>query len=396
MEEAITLNGRANPPLVTGLTLSGSNIVYAVPPNVHQFSGWPINGNAVQTFDPATGLPVTGNPVTLNGFPENLVTPRTYRYSLMEETNLGASWVAKLGYQGSLSRHLTLQNNLNFLYAPLNPQVFNLYWYENNGNSSYNAFLSELSHSFAAQFQFDAQYRWANNIDDGSNSYYIGEYPYGLQYRKGPADFDVRHNVKLYGVWSPTLFKGHRWAEKVLGGWQISGIFNWHSGFPWTPIYSNYSCNIVYTNSGYCNLRPNEISSTFGTNYSNSTFERPNGNFPGGALNYFTIPNYSGTGFPPAPGVGRNSLRGPNYLDTDATIQKSFGLPKLPIFGEGARLTIRGDLFNIFNKLNLTPLSANSVDQQISFNGTTSNSQFGQAQSALGARVVTLQARFEF
>jgi hypothetical protein len=135
-----------------------------------------------------------------------------------------------------------------------------------------------------------------------------------------------------------------------------------------------------------------------GTNYSNSTFQQPYGNFPGGGLNYFTLPNYSTAtgGIPPVPGVGRNSLRGPGYLDTDATIQKSFGLPKMPIFGEGARLTLRGDLFNIFNKLNLTPLSANSIDQQVSLNGTASNPFFGEAQSALGGRVVSLQARFEF
>ncbi|MCU1294213.1 MAG: hypothetical protein JWP08_3063, partial [Bryobacterales bacterium] len=115
-----------------------------------------------------------------------------------------------------------------------------------------------------------------------------------------------------------------------------------------------------------------------------------------GALNYFTIPNYSGTGVPPTPQVGRNYLRGPNLLNVDTTIQKSFGLPKMPVFGEGARLTIRGDLFNVFNKLNLTPLSADARDQQISFDGTTSNPLFGVAQSALGGRVVTLQARFEF
>ena len=397
MEEAITLNGRANPPLITSFNLTGSNILYQTPASTHQFAGWPINPAAVQTFDPATNLPTSGAPVTLNGFPENLVTPRTYRYSLMEETNLGASWVAKLGYQGSLSRHQTIQNNLNFLYAPLNPRVFNLYWYENDGNANFNAFLAELFHNFAKQFQFDAQYRWANSIDDGSNSYSIGEYPYGRQYRRGPSDFDVRHNVKLYGIWSPTLFKGQGFAGKVLGGWQISSIFNWHTGFPWTPQYSNFSCNVVYSSSGYCSLRPSGYLGGMGTDFSNSTFQSsPNGNFSKGALAYFTLPAYAGTGVPAAPGVGRNSLRGPGYLDTDATIQKSFGLPKLPIFGENARLTIRGDLFNIFDKLNLSPLTANGGDQQISFNGVASNPLFGQSQSALAGRIVTLQARFDF
>ena len=395
LEEAITLNGRANPPLVSGLTLLGSNIQYTIPANTHQFSGWPINNAAKQAINPVTNLPASGQAVTLNGFPENLVTPRTYRYSFGTDFNLGYDWVAKLGYQGSLSRHLTIENNLNLLYLPNNPQVNYLYWFQNDGNSSYNAMLAEASHNFAKNFQLDVQYRWANNIDDGSGSYYIGEYPYGLQYRKGPADFDVRHNVKLYGVYSPRFFKGNGWGEKVLGGWQISGILSWHSGFPWTPIYNNTGCNVVYTASGYCNLRPGSYLGGGGTDYSNSTFERPNGNFPNGALSYFTVPSFPTTGIPPPPAVGRNFLRGPGYFDTDMTIQKSFGLPKTKILGEGARITLRGDLFNIFNQTNLSPLTSSPANV-ISFDGTTSNSQFGQAQNALSGRIVDLQARFEF
>ena len=395
MEEAITLNGRANPPLVSGLNLTGSNILYSIPNNVNQFSGYPVNLAAKQTIDPTTNLPTAGGPVTLNGFPENLVTPRTYRYSFETDYNVGGDWVAKLGYQGSLSRHLTLQNNLNLVYAPANPRVNYLYWFENDGNSSYNAMLAEAVHNFTKNFQLDVQYRWANNIDYGSNSYYIGEYPYGLPYRKGPADFDVRHNVKIYGLWSPRFFKGNGWAEKVLGGWQVSGILNWHTGFPWTPIYNNTGCNVVYTASGYCNLRPANYLGGAGTNYSNSTFEQPNGNFPNGALAYFTVPQFSSSGIPPAPAVGRNSLRGPGYFDTDMTVQKSFGLPSMKIFGEAARITIRGDLFNIFNKLNLSPLTTSPANV-ISFDGTTSNSQFGQAQNALAGRIVDVQARFEF
>jgi hypothetical protein len=78
------------------------------------------------------------------------------------------------------------------------------------------------------------------------------------------------------------------------------------------------------------------------------------------------------------------------------TVQKSFGLPKIKFLGEGARLDIRADLFNIFNKLNLSPLTVNSSDQMISFDGTSSNPLFGQPQSALAGRIVELQARFTF
>ncbi len=221
------------------------------------------------------------------------------------------------------------------------------------------------------------------------------------------ADFDVAHNIKLYGVYTPTLFKGNRWLGKLFGGWQISGILNWHTGFPWTPVYNNIpGNNLIYANSGFKQLRPAAAIGNYGTNYSNSNFQSVGNNFPNGALSYFTVPTFAvprafpdSTGPPPAPEVGRNILRGPQYFDTDATIQKSFGLPKLPIFGENARFEFRADLYNIFNKLNLTPFTpsgASANNTLISTDGVTSNPLFGQAQSALGGRVVELQIRFSF
>jgi hypothetical protein len=399
MEEAITLNGRSNPPLITGLFLTPPEIVYQVPSNVHQFSGWPTNPNAKQTFDPATGLPL-GTPVDLTGFPNNLATPVVYRYSLDTQTEVGGNWVAKLGYQGSLSRHYTTQNNLNWLFSPLNKQVRSLTFYFNDANSNYNALLLEAEHRFAHSFQFDVQYRWSHTIDEGSHDYFTGQYPYGRQFNRGDADFDVRHNLKLYGMWSPSIFGGKGWAEKILGGWQLTGIVNWHTGFPWTPLYANTGCNVVYANSGYCNLRPAAQIKTPSGDVSNSTFMRQNGDFPGGALSYFTVPTFPASGIPPAPSVGRNILRGPHYFDTDLTIQKSFGLPKLPLLGENARFEFRADLFNVFNKLNLNGDFINGdnpfAGNVISFDGKTSNPQFGQAQSALAGRIVQLQARFSF
>lgn len=399
MEEAITLNGRSNPPLISSLFLQGSDILYQVPANVHQFAGWPVNPAAIQTFDPTTGLPTTGGSTQLTGFPENLPTPVTYRYSLGTEYNFAGNWVGKLGYQGSSTRHYTRQTNFNWYFMPLNPRIQSLTFYLNDANASYNALLAEVQHRFSHSFQIDLQYRWSHTIDDGSNDYYTGQYPYGLQYLRGDADFDVRHNAKLYGIWSPDIFKGNGWAHKILGGWQISGILNWHTGYPWTPLYSNTGCNVVYPNSGYCALRPAAYLGGAGTDYSNSTFERAGGNFPNGSLAYFTVPTYPASGIPPAPSVGRNVLRGPSYFDTDMTLQKSFGLPKLPLLGENARFEFRADFFNIFNKLNLQNLdnSGNAFPGNIiSTDGTSSNPLFGQAQGALGARVINLQARFSF
>ena len=396
MQEAITLNGRNNPPLVSNFTLTGSNIVYAVPANVNQFSGYPSNPNAKQSFNPATNLPTTPSQLSLVGFPGFLPTPYTYRYSLDTQYDLGGNWTAKLGYQGSSSRHSTRQQNLVLDYGPTNPNVQSLSYFTNDTNGDYNAFLAELEHRFSRQFQADVQYRWSKSIDEGSNDYFLDQYPFGQQYARAPSDFDVRHLIKTYGNYSPRFFKSNDWREKILGNWQLTGILTWHSGFPWTPIYTNTGGNLVYQNSGYGNLRPAGYLGGAGTDYSNSTFERPSGNFPKGALAYFTVPTFPATGIPPAPGVGRNSLQGPNFFNIDMTLQKSFGLPKIPIFGENARFEFRANAFNLFNITNLTPLNYSFSSQQISTDGVTSNPLFGQAQSALGSRIIELQARFSF
>jgi hypothetical protein len=403
MQEAITLQGRSNPPLVTSLSLSQSALLYQVPSDVTQFFNWPSNPNAVQAFDPATGLPLTGAAIDLTGFPSVLPTPITYAYSLQAEYALPGNWAYKLGYQGSTSHHLTLQNNFNLNFAPLNPQIQHLYFYTNDGNSNYNALLTEFEHRFAQNFQLDFQYRWSRTIDDGSNDSYVGEYPFGNQYRRGLADFDTAHNIKLYGNYQPQFWKGHGWLGKILGGWELSGILNWHTGFPWTPTYNDFPTgNLVYENSGYNLLRPGGAIATYGTDYSNDTFQRTGGNFPNGGLAYFTPPTFDPAGpppfpgktaLPPAPPIGRNILRGPNYFDVDATIQKVFALPKLPILGENARFEFRGDIFNIFNKLNLTPFQPSGASAP---NTLITSSLFGQAQSALGGRVVELQMRFSF
>ncbi|MGH9674604.1 MAG: hypothetical protein ACRD44_15605 [Bryobacteraceae bacterium] len=202
----------------------------------------------------------------------------------------------------------------------------------------------------------------------------------------------MTHDFKVWGVYTPTFFKGrHTWLEKVAGGWTLSGIMNAHSGFPWTPTYSNTGNNVVYPNSGFGTLRPAAYAGGAESNYSNSSFMRPNGNFPRGALAYFTLPTWPATGIPPAPGVGRNSFRGPRYFGLDASVAKAFGLPKVKGLGENARLNLQANVYNAFNKVNLT-----GINTTISTDGRTSNPLFGQAQSAFSGRIVELQARLSF
>jgi Carboxypeptidase regulatory-like domain/TonB dependent receptor-like, beta-barrel len=403
-EEAITLNGWPNVPFTDGgATLTGSNIVYAIPTDPHQFEPFPANTNTIETFG-ANNLPLTGAPVSITAFPRNYATPYTYHYSLEAQYELGHDWVATLGYQGSASHHLTLQENLNEIYGAqglaLNPIVNNVDYYGQIGNASSNAMLADLKHRFSHSFDLDVSYRWAKSMDDGSQPYSIPNFQWNPKTAWGPSDYNVTNALKIWGVYTPTIFHGSNgWLEKVAGGWSVSGIMNAHSGFPWTPFYYASTCDLIYQggacqNGSTTQLLPAQYLGGAGTDYSNSRFLSAGGNFPNGGSAYFVAPTVTDctatfpatcNNLPTAPGFGRNSLRGPGYFDVDATLSKSFGLPRLPVLGESAKLEIRANFYNLFNHLNL-----NNLDT------TVTDPHFGEATGALGSRTIEMQARFNF
>jgi len=412
MEEAITLNGRSNPPFVSNLNAFGSNIVYAVPGDPHQFAGWPVNPGAIQAFDPTTNLPIGGSPLLLEGVQNNLPTPLTYRYSLLTQYDLGQNWVVTVGYQGSLSRHYTRLQNENLYFAPLNPAVQQLLLFTNDVNGSYNALLTEVQHHFSRTFEIDAQYTFARAEDNQSQDFEQGTYPFSQRSEWGLADYDVKHNFKLWGVWTPHIFTGdHAWIDKIAGGWTITGILNAHTGFPWTPVYNVQvtdpsgatTCGLVYANSNYCTVRPASYIGGALSDYSNDGFIRAGGNFPNGATTYFTPPTIAG-GVPTAPAVSRNSFWGPRYSSVDLTLGKAFGLPRLPVLGENAKIDLRANFYNIFNQTNFVPFNNSqqtigtlNVNEITGTQTVTSpNGTFGQGLNALAGRVIELEARFSF
>ncbi len=417
LDQAISLNGRSNPPFLSAAgNLTGGQIVYGVnsfPADENSFSGYASNPATIANFDPNTNLPVPGPnfaPVAVTGFPDEWPTTYSYRYSGDLSYDLGGQWVASVGYQGSTTRHLTRQYNLNLVYAaegiPFNPVVNGVDWYANDGNASFHAFLGEIRHRFSQSFELTSQYRLSRSMDIGSNNFATDHYQYDPGFAWGPSDYDVTHAFKVFGVWSPTLFKdSDSWAERLLGNWTISGILNAHSGFPWTPVYNNVGCGVVYAESGSngggwnCALRPAAYLGGAGNDYGNDAFRQTGGNFPNGGAAYFTEPAHTqGPPFadivgglaapgpiPQAPGVERNSFRGPRYLNVDATLNKGFGMPAIKGLGDGPRLEIRASFYNLFNQINLKNIQADIL-----------NEHFGEAQEGLAGRVVELQARFSF
>ncbi|MHB8500051.1 MAG: TonB-dependent receptor [Candidatus Acidiferrales bacterium] len=401
-EIAISANIQGNPGLVVFPSLNMSTptspnpgIIYAVSSGVHDLNGYPANPNTVSTFG-SNGLPTTGS-VNVSIFPNNLPTMRVHHYSVDAEYDLGHDFVASLGYQGSLSRNTYFHENPLAVPAALgyafNPQIGGGDYWGVNGSGNYNALLAELKHRFSRQFMADAQFAWSKSMDTSSAPYSEQDYPYNPSLNYGRSDYNVGKAFKLYGMWQPVFFHGsNSWMEKIAGGWSLSGILNIHSGFPWTPVVNVNGGSLYCGQCGYTQLLPAAYLGGAGTSTSNDAF-KTGSNYPNGGAAYFSTPTYtafsgtnSGSALPQT-GIRRNSLTGPGYRDVDMTLAKAFGLPKMPVLGESAKIEFRMDAYNLFNNLNFNPTSISN---------NIANANFGQATSALGARTVALGARFNF
>jgi hypothetical protein len=353
------------------------------------------------------GLPIVSGPYSppnIYANPTSMPIPYVYLYSTQMQYSLPKDWVLTVGYQGSAGHHLTRIKNLAEFYPTLNPSVGDIFSFTPDTNTDFNALTSQFEHRFHHGVSANVQYTYSRSVDqlsaEGPGFVTNQTYPIDDRTERGPSDYDATHNFRVYGVWDLPIFRSRKdFLGSVLGGWELNGIFQFHSGFPWTPV-SDDNCPVFGAISN-CPVRPTAYNGGAGDNHQTSAFLPPTaGNFPAvatGADPYFTVQEAGS--IPDPPGIGRNTFRGPRYQDIDFTVIKEFGLPAMKFVGEGAKIQLRMSAYNVFNKLNLAPFSFGSTSTTISSCCGTSpvaNPLFGTATAGLAGRVLELQGRFTF
>jgi Carboxypeptidase regulatory-like domain/TonB dependent receptor len=409
LPDVLFANSRGNPPFMARYTVccgtnnefsapfAGGIILYALGSNNTPFS-YPTNPALILTFN-SNGIPTNTQggtkQVEIWGAPAKVPTPYVYTYSLEGQYSLPAKMVGTVGYQGSASRKLVRLVNQRLIY-PNDPGGFfasGVFFPTADTTASYNALLVSLTRRFSRGLQFGGNYRWAKSIDIVSNENPTAStnptFPLDVRQERGPSDYDVRHHLVASALWELPFFRGRRdLAGKILGGWEVSSIATFHTGFPWTPVIGNCPSS---NQPIICPVRPTRYFGGNGTDTSNNAFITGS-NFPGGGTHFFsTIGATGAAGTPVAgllPGIGRNSFRGPNYRDIDLTVAKKFGMPNA--FGEGANFELKANFFNVFNILNLQPLGFNTSSTFIP------DPNFGKSAGGLSGRVVEIQGRFNF
>ncbi len=120
----------------------------------------------------------------------------------------------------------------------------------NAASSSYNAFQFSARRNVGA-LQINLAYTWSHSIDDSSDRYdsaFVNTYDPSAN--RASSSFDIRQMFNLGWVYDLPFFKNPGLANKILGGWQYSGIVTSQTGTPYNPQNSaNYPDNAGVGNS---------------------------------------------------------------------------------------------------------------------------------------------------
>ncbi len=340
----------------------------------------------------AVGAIVGANETFTSGFPQGLShlpppaftatpsgklhAPYFMEWSLGMEHQFGTTASVQAQYVGTRAVNQPYSTQVNgyqtvcqgcfapFPAQPIDPRFGAVTQFSTGANSHYNGLqltaIKRLGHGLQGQ----VNYTWSRCMDTVSNGGFLqfsaggilSPLPGELARDYGPCDYDIRHNLNGQYVYQlPAKVRSH-WLGYALNGWQISGTAFWHSGVPFSVLSTPYSAggNGIVQGSGpqFASLVPGVNPYCRHCNIPNVT--------QGGTIQWLN-PDAFVSAVDPSTGqcyggdspqncqfgnLGRNALRGPDFLWSDFYLTKWFPL------SEHVKLRFESQFFNVFNHPN--------------------------------------------
>jgi Carboxypeptidase regulatory-like domain/TonB dependent receptor len=328
----------------------------------------------------------------LSGFPG---TPLQAAYAIMDDPDTGflhneTTGLFTLDYpsaDGGYCPNGCSKFGPNAFY---NRQYGSLYAWRTIGNSSYNALQVSLRKRFSQGVQFDFNYTFSKSIDLSSDAERItpwgglgGQVINSWDYKalRAVSDFDTTHQVTANWVAELPFGRGRRFASNVngfvdaiIGGWQLTGIWRWTSGFPFS-VFNGATWPTNWQLGG--NAIPTGPLPTTGT------YKHGDGTvsvFQNGtaAIDDFRI------AYPGESGV-RNNLRGDGVFNIDMGLDKRWKMP----YNENHNIQFRWEVFNVTNSVRF---NVQSIAPELDISTTFGN----YTQELSVPRVMQFALRYEF
>jgi hypothetical protein len=295
--------------------------------------------------------------------------------------------------------HIGNYTGPNVFYSP---QYSSLYALRTVTNANYNALEATLQHKMTHGLQFDFNYTYGKSIDVASDAERVGTWgglggqiinAWDPSSNRGPSDFDLRHQVNSNFIWELPLGRGrwidssaNRFADAVIGGWQLSGLARWTSGFP-----VNVDNGGQYPTNYQLEGNADKICPvTTGTYYTGPNNNGVGNSTPNLFANGIAAANCFDYAFPGGTGA-RNQLRGPGYFGVDLGLAKRWKMP----WSDGQSLQFRWEVFNVTNSVRFDVQSASASTGGTLQNGNSAT--FGNFSGTLTTpRVMQFALRYEF
>jgi len=280
-------------------------------------------------------------------------------------------------------------------YNFFDPQFSTMFSWSSIGYSYYNGLLFSLRRH-AGNVQFDFNYTYSHSIDMNSNAERISMYeggwsavsrsgqtvnawmPYQL---RASSDYDLRHQINANWLYSLPFGHGQRFASdsgKVLnlfiGGWQLSGIGRWTSGFPFSVATFAYPTNWWQDSRAF--LTGHVTTGTYtDVNGQPNVFKQSTAG-PDALSSQFRYAYVGESG-------QRNNLRGPGYFGIDLSLGKTFQ------FTERQALRFQWDTYNVTNSVRF---DVGTISNQLYYSNTLGE----YSRTLTKSRVMQFGLRYSF
>ena len=279
------------------------------------------------------------------------------------------------------------------LYGPwmmFNPQFSALAAWSSIGKGSYHALQWNVRKQLGG-LTLDFNYTFSKSIDLGSaresdagtgtanfasDADFI-QNAWNPSQMRGVSAFDTTHQANGWLVYQLPVGRGRHFGsamskalDAIVGGWQISGVYRFTSGFPISVINgqrwpTNWEDDALATPNGQ--PRPAITNNPNAPGPEEGVAGGPNlWSDPAAAFNSYGETMAGETG-------SRNTLRGSGIFNIDTGLAKTFSMP----WSERQKLTFRWESFNVTNSVRFDP---NSADISM-----TTPSSFGKLSDQFGS-----------
>jgi hypothetical protein len=291
---------------------------------------------------------------------------QSWNFNLQHE--ISSSLGVMIGYFGSKGTHLLIFRNLNQLRNGLRPfpklslaspilpgaTLANITEATSVGNSSYNALWAAVNKRLSRRLQLDASYTWSKSLDYNSLSRQgvVVQDSSNIRGDRGLSDFDARQRFVINWIYE-LPWRGNRLIE----GWQISGITQVQSGNPMNILAGNplpiagtsIGGASIASFTGVASIRPDVVGDIRNlgsvTQWFTNTVCDPRDprSCPVNAVFALPVRLVNGVSVFHFGNLGRNVVIGPGFSNTDMSLLKNTKL------SENLQLQFRVEIFDIFN-----------------------------------------------